>query len=172
MEVAKALEIETGNVNENIARAIERQVEEREKESDDTDPWRDTKDVTAEAGRYEMTRGDDESWTFSVDKEGNYWDETSGRKLDTEEVQRARLEEINQIHEHKVYTKVPIEQCWTETGKGPIRVRWLDINKGDEVNREYRSRLVAMEIKRDKRDDLFAAPSSGGEESPDEHGSH
>ena len=86
-----------------------------------------------------------------------YWDEFSGKKLDTEEVQRARLEEIIQIHEHKVYTKVPIEQCWTETGKGPIRVRWLDINKGDEVNREYRSRLVAMEIKRDKREDLFAA---------------
>ena len=39
----------------------------------------------------------------------------------------------------------------------PITVRWLDINKGDEENKEYRSRLVAQEIKRDKRDDLFAA---------------
>ena len=32
VEIAKALKTETGNVNENIARAIERQVEERERE--------------------------------------------------------------------------------------------------------------------------------------------
>ena len=94
MEIAKALKTETGNVNENIARAIERQVDERERESDANDSWRDTHEVTVEPGRYEMSRGEDESWTFSVDKEGNYWDETLGRKLDTEEVQRARLEEI------------------------------------------------------------------------------
>ena len=58
---------------------------------------------------------------------------------------------------HKVCTKVPIQQCWDETGKNPISVRWLDINKGDEDNHEYRSRLVAQEIKKDKREDLFAA---------------
>ena len=38
-----------------------------------------------------------------------------------------------------------------------MKVRWLDINKGDEVNKEYRSRLVGQEFKRDKREDLFAA---------------
>ena len=36
-------------------------------------------------------------------------------------------------------------------------MRWVDINKGDEVKPEYRSRLVAQEIKRDKSKDLFAA---------------
>ena len=49
------------------------------------------------------------------------------------------------------------DECWQKTGKAPIRVRWLDINKGDETNKEYRSRLVAQEIKRDNREDLFAA---------------
>ena len=39
----------------------------------------------------------------------------------------------------------------------PIGVRWVDVNKGDKDNPEYRSRLVAKEIKRDKRGDLFAA---------------
>lgn len=34
------------------------------------------------------------------------------------------------------------------------------MNKGDDVNPEYRSRLVAKEIKRDKRIDLFAATPS------------
>ena len=38
-----------------------------------------------------------------------------------------------------------------------ITTRWLDTNKGDEQNPNYRARLVAREIKRDKRDDLFAA---------------
>ena len=31
------------------------------------------------------------------------------------------------------------------------------MNKGDAENPEYRSRLVAKEIKKDNRDDLFAA---------------
>jgi hypothetical protein len=52
---------------------------------------------------------------------------------------------------------VPVEECIKEAGKNPISVRWLDINKGDEDNLEYRSRLVAQELKRDKREDLFAA---------------
>eukprot|EP00969_Alexandrium_andersonii_P154999 6852857-Alexandrium_andersonii.AAC.1 len=39
----------------------------------------------------------------------------------------------------------------------PIQVRWVDISKGDAESPEYRSRLVANEIKRDSRDDLFAA---------------
>ena len=47
----------------------------------------------------------------------------------------------------------------------PIGCRWVDINKGDEDNPEYRSRLVAKEIKKDRNQDLFAAtPSTGGEE--------
>ena len=33
----------------------------------------------------------------------------------------------------------------------------MDINKGDRKSPEFRSRLVAQEIKKDKRDDLFAA---------------
>ena len=42
-------------------------------------------------------------------------------------------------------------------GKGPIGTRWVDINKGDEDRTEYRSSLVAKELKTDKREDLFAA---------------
>ena len=36
-------------------------------------------------------------------------------------------------------------------------MRWVDINKGDDEKPEYRSRLVAKEINREKREDLFAA---------------
>ena len=62
----------------------------------------------------------------------------------------ARLDEIQQIRNHNVDEKVPTTECYQKTGKAPIKVKWVDINKGDEINKEYRSRLGAKEIKRDK----------------------
>ena len=38
-----------------------------------------------------------------------------------------------------------------------IKTRWLDINKGDSVMMNLRSRLVGCEFAKEKRDDLFAA---------------
>ena len=49
-----------------------------------------------------------------------------------------------------MYAKVPTSECWRVTGKAPLGIRWVDINKGDEFDQELRSRLVAKEIKRDK----------------------
>ena len=69
----------------------------------------------------------------------------------------ARKEEMKEFRKHKVYIKVPIEECYQVTGKGPLGIRWIDINKGDDVNPEYRSRLVAQEVKRDSSLELFAA---------------
>ena len=45
----------------------------------------------------------------------------------------------------------------TSHGKSPIGTRWIDINKGDSIKTNYRSRLVAKEFKVDVRPDLFAA---------------
>ena len=56
-----------------------------------------------------------------------------------------------------LYEKVPVSQCYERTGKAPISIRWIDINKGDAEKPNYRSRLVAREINTHKRDDLFAA---------------
>ena len=81
----------------------------------------------------------------------------SGKVLDKEKVKKARTEEIEEFHTHKVYTKVEVPECTRETGTAPAKVRWIDINKGDAKSPDYRSRLVAKEIKRDNRDDLFAA---------------
>ena len=53
------------------------------------------------------------------------------------------------------------EQCIEKTGKPPIRGRWGDINKGDDQGKVYRSRYVAMEIRKlhggSDREGLFAA---------------
>ena len=86
-----------------------------------------------------------------------YWDDLSGKSLNPSLVRKAREEEMAEFRKHGVYVKVPLRKCWDETGKEPIGVRWVDINKGDRDNPEYRSRLVAQEIKTDKREDLFAA---------------
>jgi hypothetical protein len=86
-----------------------------------------------------------------------FYDDVTGETLDWEGVIKAREEEIEEFCKHGVYHKVPITKCYEATGKAPIGVRWIDINKGDKGTPEYRSRLVAKEIKRDSRTDLFAA---------------
>ena len=88
---------------------------------------------------------------------GEFWDDARGFPLKQELVEKARMEEMREFAKHGVYTKVPEADCWNATGKGPIGVIWVDINKGDEDRPEYRSRLVAKELKQDMREDLFAA---------------
>ena len=75
------------------------------------------------------------------------WDDVSGSELDPVLTLKARQEEMEQFKKHGVYEKVNEEVCWAITGKAPIGSRWIDINKGDEVNPDYRSRLVAQQIK-------------------------
>ena len=72
-----------------------------------------------------------------------YWDDLSGEELDPSMVMAARSEELKEFVKHNVYNKVPICKCWESTGKAPIGVRWVDVNKGGEIHLECRSRLVA-----------------------------
>ena len=70
-------------------------------------------------------------------------DDQSGESLRPELVREARKEEMRYFRDMKVYEKVDIAECWAATGKAPIGVRWVDINKGDVAHPNYRSRLVA-----------------------------
>lgn len=72
-------------------------------------------------------------------------------------MRRARAEEIEHVKAHEVYEKVPVSKCWGRTRKKPIPVRWVDINKGDAIHPDYRSRLVVKEINTGKSAELFAA---------------
>jgi hypothetical protein len=93
-----------------------------------------------------------------VERKREFWDDMSGKKLKEEKVRAAREEEMIEVRKHKVYKKVPLSECLKETGRGPIGTRWVDINKGDEVHEEYRSRLVAQELKsKSILEDMFAA---------------
>ena len=85
------------------------------------------------------------------------WDDVSRASLDPKAVRAARAEEVDYVKKMGFYTKVPISECLKQTGQTPISIRWIDINKGDVSNPNYRSRLVAREINTHKRDDSFAA---------------
>ena len=78
-------------------------------------------------------------------------DDVNGGILPTEKVKRARQKEMDYLHKQGVYKVVPIEECFTETGRKPIGVRWIDTNKGDPDNPNFRSRLVVREIKAAKK---------------------
>ena len=55
---------------------------------------------------------------------------------------------------------MPRQKCYDATGKAPITVRWVDVNKGDDISPRYRSRLVARQLKcRDKSGDSYFSPT-------------
>ena len=85
------------------------------------------------------------------------YDEMSGKLLPQDLVQQARKEELDFFSKKGVWEIVPIRTAWDKTGRPPISVRWVDVNKGDETNHEIRSRLVAREMSRTKSDEFFAA---------------
>ena len=76
------------------------------------------------------------------------FDDVTGKPLKPELVHKARQGEIEELERLEVFDKVPLDECWKNTGKPPITARWLDINKGDDNDENYRSRYVAKEIKK------------------------
>ena len=86
-----------------------------------------------------------------------YYDDISGAPLPGELVEKAIGEEMAEYSKHNVYSKVPISQCLERTGKKPIGVRWVIVNKGDEVDYNVRARLVGKEFKTNNTMAMFAA---------------
>ena len=85
------------------------------------------------------------------------YDDLSGDRLDPLLMKKARREEIEYFKEMGVYDKVDLREAYEVTGKAPIAVRWVDVNKGDSANPKYRSRLVAKEFNTGVNHDLYAA---------------
>ena len=84
-----------------------------------------------------------------------YWDDVSGGFLPPDRVREARQLELAYLCKQEVYEK-PLEECLRDTnGRGPITTRWIDTNKGDPTNPNFRSRLVVRE--RDRRNMLFSS---------------
>lgn len=112
---------------------------------------KESRDIKAQLERdYKVL---EESYDEELEKA---WDDVTGAELNPAKVQVARQEEISYIRKMKLHRKVPEEECWNNTGKAPMKLRRIDINKGDPKEPNYRSRLVATNNTH-KRDDLFAA---------------
>ena len=100
------------------------------------------------------TRGPEQGYS------GSYKDDMTGQLLKDYLVQEARKKELEYFAAKGVWKKRPKGHARARTGKGPISVRWVDVNKGDEQNPRYRSRLVARQLKaHDKSGQSFFAPT-------------
>lgn len=77
-----------------------------------------------------------------------FFDDITGVQLDTEMVLAAQKEELDWLKKAEVYEKRTLEECWKETGKAPITLKWINRNKGDAEKPNYRSRIVVREVKK------------------------
>ena len=88
-------------------------------------------------------------------KDFDFFDDVrQGQYLDKAMVVKARQLEMQYFKKLGVYKKVHKSEAM---GFKILTTRWVDTNKGDMQNPDYRSRLVGREIKKDNRLDLFAA---------------
>ena len=78
---------------------------------------------------------------------GRFRDDLTGQVLRDELVLEARAKELSFFCSKSVWLKEPKAQARAKSGRPPISVRWVDVNKGDDQSPNYRSRLVARQIK-------------------------
>ena len=84
------------------------------------------------------------------------WDDVSGAELNPKEVKKAREKEMGYVNGKKVWTKIPRRKA-LQRGWKIIKTKWIDINKGDAICPNYRSRIVGMEFNDGSVAGLFAA---------------
>ena len=84
------------------------------------------------------------------------WDDISCTPLDPAKVTAARRLEIQYAEKKPVWEKI---QRSLAKGKGwkIVKSRWIDINKGNNVNPNYRSRMVGKEFNNGELEGPFAA---------------
>ena len=66
-------------------------------------------------------------------------DALTGQVLDKDLVAAARKKELDYFLTKNVWLKRHRNEALQKTGKPPITVKWVDVNKGDDLNLNYRS---------------------------------
>ena len=95
-----------------------------------------------------------------ADLEEDQWiaeDDVHGGTLPAHLVLAARNKEINYLLGRKVYSYATDAEAWTVTRKKPLKLKWIDSNKGDRHAFNVRSRLVCTEIRRKGIESIFSA---------------
>ena len=85
-----------------------------------------------------------------------YRDDLTGQLLPPDLVRIARTQELEYFDGKLVWEKRPMAEARRITGKPPITVRWVDVNKGDNANPNVRSRLVARQIRQAGEDAILS----------------
>ena len=91
-----------------------------------------------------------------VNRHERFVDDITGQPLDPELCRVARKAGLDYFRSKGVWSLRPIKEAWRLTNRLPISVRWVEVNKGDDDNPKYRSRLVAREIRMAGEDAIFA----------------
>ena len=78
--------------------------------------------------------------------EKGYLDDITKQPLLDGLVNAARANELEYFASKGVWIKRPKSEAFQKTGRPPISVRWVDVNKGDDQCPKYRSRLVVVLI--------------------------
>ena len=93
-----------------------------------------------------------------IDRGAVWRDDLTGQVLDPKLVRVARQKELDFFDCKQVWSLRAFEKARRRTGKPPVTVRRVDVNKGDDINPNIRSRLVARQI-RQQGDLAILAPT-------------
>ena len=123
-------------------------------------------EVSHERGRVEVDADDAigdlldcegiQAYVNAVHATGKYRDSLTGQPLDDALVEAARRQELEYFNSLPVWELRPWAEARARQGKPPISIKWVDVNKGDDECPNYRSRLVAREIRRPGESPIFA----------------
>ena len=80
----------------------------------------------------------------------------TGQPLPPDLCRKARATELDYFREKEVWVIRQVAEAIRRTGKPPISVRWVEVNKGDDQCPKIRSRLVAREIRLKGEEAIFA----------------
>ena len=80
----------------------------------------------------------------------------NGKALDPQRVRQARKEEIDYVDSKGVWEKWPKHKAVAQ-GYKIVDTRWIDTDKGDKANPNYRSRIVGKEFNNGQEEGLFAS---------------
>ncbi|CAE8585163.1 unnamed protein product [Polarella glacialis] len=84
------------------------------------------------------------------------FDATTGKAIDPKLVAEARALELDYIRRCNVYRFVPWGLAKANTGRPPVKAKWVDTDKGDELRPNIRCQRLAVEIKRSWQATAFA----------------
>ena len=92
---------------------------------------------------------------MSVEFEENhwmrYWDGIAEMELKADMGRAAGADVIATQRKMQVWIKVDRGQCFREAGKPPIKLRCVEVNKGEKTKPNHRRRIVVKDMKTNNR---------------------